>query len=263
MKFVTGKDRSLPETMLVTYKAGEIIFRDGELGTEMYIIQKGKVEVRKQIGAEIRVISVMEKGDFFGEMAILEGMSRSATAVAAEETECIAINEATFDQMLQQNQEIAIRMLRRLSKKLRETTELLDQVAAKTVQVTQAAALIEKKLAPAPATAISPYTLILIEDPEKTFLVKAEGATLVGRKDPVTEIYPDVDLGAVDTNRSISRRHAKITVTGREVFLQEEIGTTNGTFLNGERLKKGEYYSVHDGDEVQFGLVRCTFKSAK
>jgi len=262
MKFVTGKDRTLPETMAVTYKAGETIFRDGELGTEMYIIQKGKVEVRKQIGAEVRVISVLEKGDFFGEMAILEGMSRSAAAVAMEETECIAINEATFDQMLHQNQEIAIRMLRRLSKKLRETTELLDQVAANTVQVTQAAAMLDRKPVP-PAPTVSPYLLVLVEDPEKIFPIKPEGTTLVGRKDPVTEIYPDVDLATVDTNRSISRRHAKMTVTGREVFLQEEIGTTNGTFLNGERLKKGEYYSVHDGDEVQFGLVRCTFKVAK
>ena len=262
MKFVTGKDRTLPENLVVTYKAGDTIFRDGELGTEMYIIQKGRVEVRKKIGAEERVLSVMEKGDFFGEMAILEGMSRSATAVATEETECIAINEATFDQMLHQNQEIAIRMLRRLSKKLRETTELLDHVAGKTMQVTQAAAILDRKPG-LPEPTASPYLLVLTEDPERLFTVKAEGTTLVGRKDPVTEIYPDVDLGAVDTNRSISRRHAKFTVAGREIFLQEEIGTTNGTFLNGERLKKGEYYSVHDGDEVQFGLVRCAFKVAK
>jgi hypothetical protein len=261
MKVVTGKDRMLPENMVVTFKTGQTIFLDGELGTEMFIVQKGKVEIRKQIGQEVRVISVMEKGDFFGEMSILEGMARSATAVAIEDTECIAINESTFDQMLHGNLEIAIRMLRRLSKKLRETTELLDQVAGKTVQVPLPAKTPGK--AAAEQKAPSPYTLILIENPEKIFIVKAEGTTLVGRKDPVTEIYPDIDLSTVDTNRSISRRHAKLSVSGQEIFLQEEIGTTNGTFLNGERLKKGEYYPVHEGDEVQFGLVRCTFKVAK
>ena len=129
MKVVTGRDRDKSSAMVVAFPAEGVIFQDGDLGTEMFIIQKGRVEIRKQIGIEVRVLSVMEKGDFFGEMSILEGMPRTATAVAIEETECIPINEATFDQMLRQNEEIAIRMLRRFSKKLRETTELLDRLA--------------------------------------------------------------------------------------------------------------------------------------
>jgi hypothetical protein len=254
VKVVTGKDRAPIENMVVSFKQGETIFNDGDLGTEMFIVQKGRVEIRKRFGTEVRVLSVLEKGDFFGEMSILEGLPRTATAVALEETDCLAINEATFDQMLRGNLEIAVRMLRKLSNKLRETTELLNQVAGKTVQVEKPKELIEEVL----AVSASPYHLA-VADTEVVLPVRKEGTTLVGRKDPVTEIYPDIDLSPHDTSRSISRRHAKFVVRNDQVFLQEDIGTTNGTFLNGEKLQKGEFYAVHDGDEVQFGLVRTKF----
>jgi CRP-like cAMP-binding protein len=254
VKVVTGKDRAPLENLIVSFKKGETIFNDGDLGTEMYIIQKGRVEIRKRFGSEVRTLSTLEKGDFFGEMSILEGLPRSAMAVAAEDCECLAINEATFDQMLHQNLEIAVRMLRKLSNKLRETTDLLNQVAGKTVQVEKPQELIAQEL----PKVLSPYRLAVV-DTEVVFTVKKEGTTLVGRKDPVTEIYPDIDLSPHDTARSISRRHAKFVVRGDQVFLQEDIGTTNGTFLNGEKLQKGEFYAVHPGDEVQFGLVRTQF----
>jgi len=258
MKVVTGSDRRKSDIAVASFPAGGVIFNDGDLGTEMFIIQKGKVEIRKQIGAEARVLSVLEKGDFFGEMSILEGMPRTATAVAVEETECIPINEATFDQMLRQNEEIAIRMLRRFSKKLRETTELLNRMAGREGKIPSLEETQHRQ--PVVPDAAVFCVLISVEIPDKVFHVRRDGPTLIGRRDAVTEIYPDVDLSPVDTNRSVSRRHAKITVTDRELFLHEEIGTTNGTFLNGERLKKGEFYPLHYGDEVQFGLVRCTFE---
>jgi len=254
VKIVTGKDRAPLDNLIVSFKKGETIFNDGDLGTEMFIIQKGKVEIRKRFGSEVRILSLLEKGDFFGEMSILEGLPRSAMAVAVEDTDCLAINESTFDQMLHQNLEIAIRMLRKLSNKLRETTDLLDQVAGKTVQMEQPRELIEQEL----PKLTSPFHLAVL-DTDIVLVIKRDGTTLVGRKDPVTEIYPDIDLSPYDTSRSISRRHAKFVVRNKQVFLQEDIGTTNGTFINGDKLQKGEFYAVNDGDEVQFGLVRTKF----
>jgi CRP-like cAMP-binding protein len=52
--------------------AGDYVFREGELGTEMYIVQEGQVEILKRIGGEERQLAVLEKGDFFGEMSLLE-----------------------------------------------------------------------------------------------------------------------------------------------------------------------------------------------
>jgi len=258
MKVVMDRERGKSDTMVAAFPEGGVIFHDGDLGTEMFIIQKGRVEIRKQIGAEVRVLSIMEKGDFFGEMSILEGMPRTATAVAVEDAECIPINEATFDQMLRQNEEIAIRMLRRFSKKLRETTEQLNRMAGREAEIPS---IEETRHAPSAATDTAVLcVLISMASPDRVFPVRRDGPTLIGRRDAVTEIYPDIDLSPVDTSRSVSRRHAKITVMDRELFFHEEIGTTNGTFLNGERLKKGEFYPLHHGDEVQFGLVRCAFE---
>lgn len=248
MKFVKGSDRNQKENNYAIFKKGEIIFKEGDLGTEMFVIQKGKVEIKKKIGVEEKVLSTLEKGDFFGEMAILEGISRSATAIAIEDTECIVINEATFDNMIKQNVEIAVRMLRKLSKNLRKTTELLDQIAGKTYQIPRSEVLKDE-------IRVSPFILKSVDFPDIKFYIKKDGITLVGRKDPVTEIYPEVDLSNLDPQKSVSRRHAKFFIEENKLFVQEEIGTHNGTFLNSEKLEKGKKYELKPDDKIQFGLV--------
>ena len=55
---------------------GDIIFSEGDIGTDMYIIQSGTVELLKAIGSETRVLATLEKGDFFGEMSVLEDVPR-------------------------------------------------------------------------------------------------------------------------------------------------------------------------------------------
>src|SRR6185369_14629109 len=72
----------------------------------------------------------MEKGDFFGEMSILEGLPRTISAEAVEDAELIEINSMTFDKMIKGNIEIAIRMLRKLSIRLRETERRLEALQA-------------------------------------------------------------------------------------------------------------------------------------
>ena len=84
--------------------------------------------------------------------------------------------------------------------------------------------------------------------------------TTIGRKDPVTGIYPDIDLSPFDTQRSVSRRHAKIYRRGGKFFLGEEIGTMNSTFLNGVRLETGVPAEIHRGDELRFGVVALRFE---
>jgi pSer/pThr/pTyr-binding forkhead associated (FHA) protein len=90
----------------------------------------------------------------------------------------------------------------------------------------------------------------------------AAGAeTFIGRYDAATGIHPDIDLKPVDTDRSISRRHAKIVQHDNRYFVVEEIGTTNGTFVNRRRVEKGTEVEFRDGDEVQFGLVKTVFRN--
>jgi pSer/pThr/pTyr-binding forkhead associated (FHA) protein len=93
------------------------------------------------------------------------------------------------------------------------------------------------------------------------FPLAKDGETSVGRIDPVTGIHPDVDLTPVDTKRSISRRHARIRREDDGTFsVIEDVGTMNGTFVNGVRLTAGEAQSVVAGDSVIFGTIQCRFE---
>ena len=124
-----GAGKSPYEKFLVGHPMGDIIFSEGDIGTEMYIVQSGTVELLKTIGGETRVLATLEKGDFFGEMSVLEDVPRTASARAKTDVELVRINGATFDAMLKSNTEIAIRMMRKLSRRLREVTAMLEEVA--------------------------------------------------------------------------------------------------------------------------------------
>ena len=79
-------------------------------------------------------------------------------------------------------------------------------------------------------------------------------------KAPVSfRINPDIDLTPADSQRSISRRHAKILRRDGKYFIREEIGTMNGTFIKGERVETGRLVEFEPGDEVRFGLIKTIF----
>jgi CRP-like cAMP-binding protein len=244
----------------VAFEAGENIFEEGDLGTEMFILQEGKVEILKLLSGDHQQIAVLEKGDFFGEMSILEDLPRTATARAVTECKLLRIDGATFDQMLRTKPEIAVRIMRKLSRRLRQTDQMLKEALAAAgapEHVSDVPEVVEK---PKDSTAnVGPQKLIHAQS-GMTFYLAEEGETTIGRRDPVTGINPEIDLTAVDHQRSTSRRHAKVQRRDGHFFLTEEIGTMNGTFVNGLRIETGTPQEIQPGDEVQFGLVKLRFE---
>jgi CRP-like cAMP-binding protein len=234
-------------------KAGEYVFREGELGTEMYIINEGKVEILNQVGDEEQLLAVLEKGDFFGEMSVLEDLPRAASARALTDIRLLQINGSTFDQLLQGNPEIAVRMMRKLSRRLRETDEMLKSLSGTRVSSRE----MPRPVIQAPSE--GPERLVHVPS-SMEFHLSNGSETTIGRKDPVTGIYPDIDLTPVDSQRSVSRRHAKIYRRGSKYFFGEEIGTMNSTFLNGKRLDTGIPAEIRPGDELRFGVVVLRFE---
>ncbi len=83
---------------------------------------------------------------------------------------------------------------------------------------------------------------------------------LIGRYDSVTGTSPEVDLSNEDQSRNISRRHARLVHKDQQFFVAEEIGTMNGTFLNGSKLTNGVLTPIHDGDELMLCRLALTFK---
>jgi WD40 repeat protein/pSer/pThr/pTyr-binding forkhead associated (FHA) protein len=104
-----------------------------------------------------------------------------------------------------------------------------------------------------PAASSPPYVVDIATG--TTFFLEEGEETTIGKADPVSGIFTDIDLTPVDPKRSVSRRHAKIIRSGREYYLLEEIGTVNGTFVNGQRIPTGQPVSVHDGDLLKIGLI--------
>ena len=84
---------------------------------------------------------------------------------------------------------------------------------------------------------------------------------LLGRYDSVTGMTPEIDLTNEDQSRNISRRHARLVIKDGKFFIAEEIGTMNGTFLNGQRLPNGVLTPLKDGDELVLCRLGLTFKS--
>jgi CRP-like cAMP-binding protein len=244
---------------LARFSAGQPIFEEGEVGTEMYVIQSGTVEVFKRSRrGEDKLLATLEKGDFFGEMSILEDVPRTASARAKSDVELVRINQSTFDEMLRHNAEIAVRMLRKLSRRLRETTKLLEQSTGAAPTLDESSSDIFAKV----SERHDIFRLVASAGGEEFFLNR-DGETTVGRVDPVTGIKPDVDLANLDTQRSVSRRHSKIVHENGEFRVVEEIGTMNGTFVNGTRIVTGQPVTIKDGDRTRFGLVDLTFRVSK
>jgi len=105
------------------FKKDEVIFREGDKGNEMYIIQSGKVEVIKDTGKEQVVLATLKPKAFFGEMALFGDPYRSATVRAAEDTKMIVINKEILDSQLQKVPEWFVSILKTLISRLRETNK--------------------------------------------------------------------------------------------------------------------------------------------
>ncbi len=237
--------------------AGQPIFREGDAGSEMYIIETGTVDIhRESRGGE--PLATLEAGDFFGEMAVLEDQPRFASATARTAVRLLRIDRAAFGDVLSQNVEIAIRIMRKLTARLRRAEQRAADSHGALEDFRKRLGGRAEPAAP-PAAAPAPGSggpLHLVHPASGQLFVLAGGAEfLVGRPDPVTGINPEINLGPLDLTRSLSRRHAKIVVAAGSVQLREDVGTTNGTFVNGVRLKTGEPVLLKAGDKLKFGSV--------
>jgi CRP-like cAMP-binding protein len=114
-----------------TFPPGTVLFRDGEKGKEMYVIQSGKVKISKEIRGEEQTLATLGAGEFFGEMAILNNKPRSASATVEEESKMLVIDPKTFEAMIKGNTEIAVRMIKKLAQRLQEADHQIESLMLK------------------------------------------------------------------------------------------------------------------------------------
>lgn len=126
-----------------------------------------------------------------------------------------------------------------------------------------------------PAPVVPPAAVPPVAGPEPVpgkFVVVSSGAdlpfpagkteVLIGREDPVSQIFPEIDLTPQDAlNMGVGRRHAILTAQGGQVFV-EDLNSVNHSSLNGTRLDPGKKYAIKDGDELVFGKLKLTYRAS-
>src|SRR6267143_1467756 len=121
-------------------KAKTSLFRAGDEGDAMYLIERGKVRIRVQAtdGRDM-TLTELGRGDFFGEMALFDGQRRSAYAVVAEDARLALLSREHFLSFMRSNPDVALEMLTALANRLRRTDQLLRHSATRNVNVEEAA----------------------------------------------------------------------------------------------------------------------------
>jgi CRP/FNR family cyclic AMP-dependent transcriptional regulator len=112
------------------YEAGDIIFEEGDKGSDMFIVQAGSVIVTKKILGKELVLGTVERGDFFGEISLLESVPRTATCRAAVSTTLKAIRTGELVLKIRRDPTFAVEMLQRMSRRIRYMDDRLAQLIA-------------------------------------------------------------------------------------------------------------------------------------
>ena len=110
------------------FKKGEVLFKEGDVGKEMFVVQAGKVNITKTVRDTEKVLATLGAGEFFGEMAILNQKPRSAGAVMADDGKLLVIDSKTFEAMIRGNVEIAVRLIKKLSDRLQEADDQIENL---------------------------------------------------------------------------------------------------------------------------------------
>jgi CRP/FNR family transcriptional regulator, cyclic AMP receptor protein len=119
------------EKCINEFSVGDVIFEEGSTGRDLFVVLDGQVEIAKVNGSQKTVIVTLGKGEFFGEMAVIDGSSRSATAIAAvPDTKVMRINHARFVYLVSQQPAFALMIMDALSKRLRASNDINYRAAA-------------------------------------------------------------------------------------------------------------------------------------
>lgn len=117
---MTVQDR-LSEKYSLDFPAGAVLFRTGDVGHELYVVQSGSVRISVTAADVDKTLATLGPGEFFGEMAVLNDRPRTATATVLENSQLLVIEKGKFEEMIRGHSELALRLIRRLADRLEKT----------------------------------------------------------------------------------------------------------------------------------------------
>jgi CRP/FNR family transcriptional regulator, cyclic AMP receptor protein len=117
--------KALGQREIQKFADGEIIFTEGDTSTEMYVVRSGKVEISKHVAGHSIRLAVLDRGSFFGEMSLLEGLPRSATARAIGNVAVLVLRPGSLLLQIRRDPTFAFELLQQLSGRIRDLNEKL------------------------------------------------------------------------------------------------------------------------------------------
>lgn len=223
---------------VVTLQPGAIAYRKGDPGDALYVVEEGEVELLDAA----RLLTVLGRGELFGEGAALDGGARDHTARAVTACRLVRIDGPTLAALVREQPDVALHMMRSLSRRL-------------------AAAYAAPQAIPEVTPAVARPRLV--HDSGAEFVLDGEGETMVGRSDRSSRFTPPIDLAPllpVDAPRSVSRRHAVLLKDGGSFQVRELPRVANGTWVNGAKLAADVATPLAEGDVISFGPVKLVFR---
>ena len=114
-----------------SYPKNTMIFSECQSGQEMFIIQEGQVKISKVVDGNEVIFAILKKGEFFGEMALLENKPRSASAIAFEDCRLMTVNTQNFNQMVATQPQLIARLTTTLAERLWSMSRQLENTCIK------------------------------------------------------------------------------------------------------------------------------------
>ncbi len=123
-----GRRKALEGGTFRSFPTGHVILREGETGEEFYLVKSGTVRVTTQQGASAVHLANLQRGGFFGEVAVLSGQPRTATVTSLEPVECVVFDKALIDRLLTEYPKVRALLEATILGRARNTIERLSSV---------------------------------------------------------------------------------------------------------------------------------------
>jgi CRP-like cAMP-binding protein len=244
---------------ITKYKTGATIYKKGDIQTDFFIINKGKIQLKNDENNQI--LTTLGKGEFFGEESLNNDQNAIYTVEVIEDADVIKIPYVSLTEMLKQMPDIALKILKKLSEKHIKIQSVLMSLAVPAPKAEAKPAGKEIKKEDQTSEKISPdIKAYLVIQRSNRIVQLTKTLTVLGRRDYTTGFIPDIDLTDEDEEKYISRKHSQVLFKDGKFYLSEEPGAINGTFLNGTKLPTGVKHELHTEDEITLCQLNVIFK---
>ena len=138
--------RQIGEIPTRTFKPGDMVFQEGDDAKgEAFMVHIGKVEIRKLVAGEQRLLTTIGKGELLGELALFRNAPRSATAIAAEPLTLMVIPANRLDHMVRSNPALAVALIKDLANRMLKAEEVARDAEKRALEAEARAANLEQR----------------------------------------------------------------------------------------------------------------------